>query len=122
MLERLGNVRVATIRIGRVEKAQALVITVQQEIRESLYAEGGLVRVMSYSHGPSAHGEATSFDSSAAKGHSIGCAEFLREVRNRPNAARQVRSQPCGANSVGGSCQEFSALHKASTRNQSVSG
>src|SRR5690242_2889926 len=43
-LQSIGNVWVASVRVGGIEESQALVVTVQQQVGKSLYAQLALVR------------------------------------------------------------------------------
>jgi hypothetical protein len=72
MLESFGYVRVATIRIGGVEETQAVVVTVQQETRETADAQRGLMRVVANADGSGAHSEARGLNAGAAERDGIG--------------------------------------------------
>src|SRR5581483_1243391 len=90
MLERLGNVWMTSVRIGRVEEAQTFVVTVQEKIGEALYAESSLVRVMSNSNSSCAHGKAAGLDPGVAQRDRIRCAELRFEIRHCPNTITQA--------------------------------
>jgi hypothetical protein len=79
VLERFGDMGMASVRIGSVEEAQAMVVSVEKEIGEALDAERGLMRMVSGADGAGAHGETAGLDAGAAESDCIGCGEFVRE-------------------------------------------
>ena len=79
VLEGFGNVRMASVGVGGVEEAQAMVVSVKQEIGEAFHAERGLVRMMSGADCAGAHGKAAGLDAGAAEGDGVGGGEFCCE-------------------------------------------
>src|SRR6185369_4749321 len=73
------------------------------------------MRMVTDTHGSSAHGQTARLDPRAAESDGVGGAELFAQLWDRPGPAREVRSQPCGANPVGRGCQELPAFHRAST-------
>ena len=84
MLESFGDVRVASVGVGGIEEAQAVVVSVEQEIGEAFDAESGLMRVMSGADCAGAHGEAAGLDAGAAESDRVGGGKFCwRESARR---------------------------------------
>ena len=71
MLQSFGHVRMAAIGIRSIEKSQALVMTIQQQVREALYAERSLVRVVAATDGSRSHRKTAGADSSAAENNRV---------------------------------------------------
>jgi len=117
MFEGLGDMRVAAVGISRVEEAQAVVVTIEQQVRETLEAEGGLMRMVPDANGAGAYGEAAGLDAGPAEGDGVRGAEFPRERRESKGAAREGRSTEREyAGSASGAMEEFAAFHGASLR------
>ena len=79
MLQRLGDVRMASIGVRSIEEAQPVVVAIEQQIGESFDAKRGLMRMCSRADGAGAHGEAAGFNSGAAESDGVGGGEFRRE-------------------------------------------
>ena len=77
VLESLGDVRMASVGVGGVEEAQAVIVSIEQKIGEAFDAERGLMRVMSGADGAGAHGEAAGLDAGVAERDGVGGGEFL---------------------------------------------
>jgi len=71
VFEGFGDVRMAAVRISGVEEAQAVVVAVEKQVRETLYAEGGLVRMVAGADGAGAHGEAAGLDAGLAESDGV---------------------------------------------------
>ena len=56
MLQSFSDVRVASIGVGGIEEAEAVIVSVAQEIGQALDAKRGLVRVVSGADRAGAHG------------------------------------------------------------------
>ncbi len=107
--------RVAAVGIGGVEKAQAVVVSVQEQVGETLYAEGGLVRMVAGANGAGARGEAAGLDAGLAEGHGVRGAELARERgKNQWACGKGGRMDPGGTSGAGGAMEEFAAFHGAS--------
>ncbi len=59
--------RMASVRVGGIKKAQAVVVTVTQKIGQPLDAERCLMGVMSRADGAGSHREAAGLDAGAAE-------------------------------------------------------
>src|SRR2546430_4952515 len=57
VLERFGDVRMAAVGIGGIEKEKAVVVASEQQFRQAADTEIGLVRMMADADRSSAHGE-----------------------------------------------------------------
>src|SRR5260370_32018501 len=115
MFEGLGDMRVAAVGISRGEEAQAVVVTIEQQVRETLEAEGGLMRMVPDANGAGAYGEAARLDAGLAESDGVRGAEFSRERRESKGAAREGRSgERERAGGASGSMGEFTAFSGAS--------
>ena len=108
VLESFGDVRMAAVRIGSVEKAQAVVVTVEQEARQAVDAERGLMRVVAGTDSAGAHGQARSLDAGVPERDSVGGRKFAWQCGDggeslgygaRCREARQRRRGKCGEGS-----------------------
>src|SRR3984957_10327961 len=114
MLERLGGVRMAAVRIGGVKKAQPAVVGVEQQIGQPLHAERGLMRVMPRADGSRAHGKAAGLDAGAAERDRVRSRE-LRRKRLRGNRVKDgFGREPRGSYAGSRASEEFAAMHKSS--------
>ena len=95
MLERFGYVRMASVGVGGVEEAEAVVVSVEQEIGESFDAERGLMRVMLGADSARAHGEAAGFDAGAAEGDGVRGGEFCGECLFGEGVEDGFGAEPC---------------------------
>jgi len=117
MLEGFGDVQVAAVGIGGVEEAQAVVVAIEEQVRETLESEGGLMRMVPDANGAGAYGEAARLDAGLAESDGVRGAEFSRERRESKGAAREGRSvERERAGGASGSMEEFTAFHGASLR------
>src|SRR5580698_10404784 len=94
MLQRLDNMRMTPISIRRIKKSQPVIVAIQQEIRQPLHAQRGLIGMMTGSDSARAHGETAGADSSLAQLHGIEGVDFLRQRRHyseRPVESPRVR-------------------------------
>src|SRR5260370_18864261 len=112
MFEGFRDMRVAAVRIGGVEEAQAVVVAVEEQVRQTLEAEGGLMRMVADANGASAHGQAASREAGLAEGDGVRDAEFSRERGDTKGAAREGGSVERQRTS--GAMEEFTAFHGAS--------
>ena len=80
MLQSLSDMWMASVGVGGIEKAEAVIVSVQKKIREAFHTQRGLVRVMSGADRARAHGEATGLDTGAAESHRVGGGEFCGRV------------------------------------------
>src|SRR3954471_17580139 len=111
VLERLGNVRMASIRVGGVEEAESVVVSVAQQVREALNPKCGLMRMVAGAYGSRAHGKTAGVNSSIAENDSIGSGEFPGELRHGESCRRHLRAEPGCAHSISGAGEELAALH-----------
>ena len=72
MLESFGYVRVATVAIGSIEEAQAVVVAVEKKPGETVDAERSLMRMLAGADGSGAHGEARGLNAGATERDGIG--------------------------------------------------
>src|SRR5215472_11647292 len=79
VLEGVGDMRMASVGIGSVEEAQAMVVSIQQKIREPLHSERGLMRMVIEPDGASAHGETAGLNAGAAERDRIRSCELPRK-------------------------------------------
>ncbi len=71
VFESFGDVRVAAVGIGRVKETQAVVVAVEEQVREPLKAESGLMRMVAGADGAGTHGEAAGLDAGLAEGDGV---------------------------------------------------
>src|SRR5438552_4759687 len=57
VLERFGNVRMAAVGIGGIEKEEAVVVAIEEQFRQAADTEIGLVRMMADADSASTHSE-----------------------------------------------------------------
>jgi len=112
MLEGFGDVRMTAVGIGGIEEAQAVVVSVAEEIRESFNTEGGLMRMMARAHRSRAHGEAAGFDAGAAQTDCIGRGELLAEGLISECAKDRFAREPGCSSGRGGTDEEFATTHE----------
>ena len=117
VLERLRHMRMAAIGVGSVEKTQAIVMAIEQQIGQAFHAQSGLVRVMSAADCAGPHRETTSGDSGFAQHHCVCRGELARQRRQRTHGPGQA-SRPNPRRSHSGGCpdDEVSAFHGASSK------
>src|SRR5207245_298525 len=114
VFEGFRDMRVAAVRIGGVEETQAMVVTVEEHIGETLDAEGGLMRMVAGADGAGAHGEAAGLDAGLTESHGVSGAEFSGECGESRGTAREGGSvEREGAGGASGAKEEFTALHEA---------
>src|SRR6267143_387994 len=115
VLERFGNVRMAAVGIGGIEEAQAVVVSVKEQVRETFDTERGLVRMMTAANGAGTHGETAGLDARFAEGHSVCGADLARENRKSERTPREGgRMNPGGTCSASGAMDEIATFHAAS--------
>ena len=104
--------RMASVRIRGVEEAQAVVISVEQQIAKALNAERSLVRVMSGADCASAHRQTAGLNSGRAERHDIRRGKLGREscVRERIENGSCDESQS-GSGGGSGANEKFAAAH-----------
>ena len=78
VLESFGYMRMAAIRIGGVEKAQTVVVAIEQKARQTLHAKRGLVRMMARADRARTHSQTRSLDTGVAERNGVGPGEFAR--------------------------------------------
>src|SRR4029077_20957627 len=110
-LESLGNMRVTSVGVRGVEKAQATVVTVEQKIREAFNAQRRLMRVMPNPNGASAHGEAAGLDAGAAECDSVRGGEFRGKRLGRKSAQQISGGEPCSSRRQAGVDKKFASVH-----------
>src|ERR1700751_297236 len=116
MLERFGNVRMASVGVGGVEETEAVVVSVEQEIGEALDAKSSLMRVMSGADRAGAHGEAAGLNAGAAKSDCFGGGEFLAESLLGERVEDGFGKDPGRSRGADRADEEFAATHEASRR------
>src|SRR6267143_1141952 len=115
VLERFGNVRMAAVGIGGIEEAQAVVVSVKEQVRETFDTERVLVRMMTAANGAGTHGETAGLDARFAEGHSVCGADLARENRKSERTPREGgRMNPGGTCSASGAMDEIATFHAAS--------
>src|ERR1700733_7322235 len=111
VLERFGDVRMASVGIGGVEEAEAMIVAVEEKIGEPFNAERSLVGMMAGADRAGAHGEPTGLDAGAAEGDGIGGGEFGGKRWAGESGQQIFRGEPAGAEAGGGANEEFAAMH-----------
>src|SRR5713226_3023499 len=111
MLEHLGHVSMASVGVSGVEEAQAVVVSVEQEIGEAFHAERGLMRVMFGADGAGAHGEAAGLDAGAAESDCVGGGEFRGESCVREACEYGFGAEPGRSDARCGANEEFATVH-----------
>src|SRR5215469_907660 len=114
VLEGFGDVRMASIGISRVEEAQAMVVSIQQKIREALYSERGLMRMVIEAHGAGAHSETAGLNAGAAERDRVAGCELSRKRLVCDCIEDGLGREPGCSCRSGGSDEEFSTMHEAS--------
>jgi len=115
MLEGFGDVRVTAVRVGAVEKTQAMVVAVEEQVGETFDAEGGLMRMMAGTDRASAHGEAACLYAGLAERDGVRSAEFSRERCESKRASREGGGMEReGTGCASSAMEEFAAFHGAS--------
>ena len=114
VLQRFGDVRVASVGVGGIEEAQTVIVAVQKKIGEALDAERGLVRVVSGADGAGAHGEATGLDAGAAESDGVGGGEFPRKSLVGDCLENGLGREPDRSCGGGGTDEEFATTHGSS--------
>src|ERR1043166_4220781 len=71
MLERLSNMRMASIRVSRVEETESVVIAIEQQIGESFDAKRGLVGMMSTANGSGPHRQTAGVNAGPAENDGV---------------------------------------------------
>ena len=56
--------RVAPVGIGGIKETQAMIVAIEQQSRQAINAQRGLVRVMTGAHGARTHSQSAGFDPS----------------------------------------------------------
>jgi hypothetical protein len=115
LLQRFGHVRVAAIRISRIEKAQPVIVTIAKQVGEPLEAERGLVRVVATADRARAHRQPAGLDSRLSQHNCIGSAELSRKPRKSRRAIRECgRMKPGSSGRAGCAMQKLAAFHGTS--------
>ena len=110
--EGFRDMRVAAVRISGVKEAQAMVVAVEEQVRETLDAEGGLMRMVAGADGAGAHGEAAGLDAGLTESHGVSGAEFSGECGESRGTAREGGSvEREGAGGASDAMEEFTAFH-----------
>jgi hypothetical protein len=116
MLEGFGDVRVAAVRICGVEEAQAVIVAVKKQVGETLYAEGGLMRMMAGADRAGAHSETAGLDAGLAEGDGVGSRKFARERGKSEGTQGECgRMEPRGADGASSAMEKFAAFHGTSS-------
>src|SRR5215469_4003957 len=100
MLEGLGHVGMAAIGVGGVEKTQAMVVTVQQQVGEAFDSQGGLVRMVTASYGSCAHCQSAGSNAGAAEKDCVRGTKLLRGAGRGHQAIGRGGSEPRGRHSI----------------------
>src|SRR6516164_801160 len=106
----------AAIGIGRVEKAQPLVVTVEQKRGQSRYPERRLVGVLRVAYGSRAHGQPTGLNACLAQRDGIRGGVLAGKRRVEERIQQGSAFQPDCPHPSGRTHHELSALHAASSR------
>src|SRR5207244_542841 len=106
-----SDVWMAAVGIGGVEEAQAVVVTVEKQVGETLDAQSGLVGMVAGAMGTCAHGEAAGLDASLTEGNGVRSAEFARECGERKGAPGKDGMDRCSTGGASGAMDEFAAIH-----------
>src|SRR6266849_1486962 len=115
VFEGFGDMGVAAVRISGVEEAQAVVVAIEKQVAKTLYAEGGLVRMVAGAGGAGAHGEAAGLDAGLAKGDGVRGTELAGKRRESEGAACEGGSvKRDGSGSASGAMDKIAAFHGAS--------
>src|SRR5256885_10254344 len=101
MLEGFSDMRMAAVGIGRIKKAQAVVVAVQEKFGETFDTERGLVGMMSGAHRAGAHGETAGLNAGLADRDRVRSAELAGQAGQSPEVAGHSRTEPSSACSVG---------------------
>src|SRR5579872_1809075 len=112
VLESFGDVRMASIGVGSVEEAEAMIVSVEQKIGETFDAERGLMRVVLGTNGAGAHGEAAGLDAGAAESDGVGGGEFRGESLFGDGVEDGCGTEPGCSQAGGGANEEFAATHE----------
>src|SRR5258707_14050483 len=99
----------ASIRIGSVEKSQAMVVAVQQHFRQALDSERSLMRMVPHAYRTGTYGQPAGLDSGAAKRDRVGGTELFGEGCRRPDLG--FRTKPCCSRAVCCRREKLSTLH-----------
>ena len=98
VLQCFGHMRMAPIRIRRIEEAQAIVISIQKQSGKPFQAELRLVRTTSETDRSRPHRKTARLDPGFPKNNRVRRIELLWQGRKRPDSFRQRSSaEPRGA-------------------------
>jgi hypothetical protein len=78
VFERFRHVRMTSVGVGGVEETQAMVVAIEQQGRQAINAQRGLVRVMTGAHRTRTHSQSAGFDPSLSDGDRVVRAELSR--------------------------------------------
>jgi hypothetical protein len=114
LLEGFGDVGMAAIAVGGIEEAEAVVVAIEQETRQSIDAESGLMGMMAGADCAGAHGKAAGLDAGFADSNDVGSAKFARkrfEGGGVGPLGKRGRMEPGGSRGAGGAKEKFAAFH-----------
>jgi hypothetical protein len=77
VLQRFGDMGMTAVGIGGIEEAQAVIVSVKQEIGETLNSQSRLVRMMSGADCACPDSETAGLDAGAAQRDRVGGGKFL---------------------------------------------
>ena len=89
MLQCLGHMRMAPIRVRCVKEPQSMLMAIQEQLGKSFDPERGLMRMMTRPHRTRSHGEPARLNPSAPERNSIGGGELLSQGSHGPRRRMQ---------------------------------
>src|SRR5215470_12371916 len=117
--------RMAAVRIRAVKKLQAMVVAIAKEVRQSSDAKRRLVRTMSNSRRARPHRQPACLNACTSQSNRVRSGVLLRQRGyNDSPVGKSGSGKPnrtgyaCSSGRVGGSMQEFSPFHDASSNRQ----
>src|ERR1700757_5234302 len=104
--------RMTAVRVGSVEKAQAVVITIQEQVRQALHSQRSLIGVMPGAHSARPHGEKARLNPGSTERNSFIGVEFPQERgQSQHRAAQATRDQPGRSHYPCRAQNEFATFH-----------
>src|SRR5690242_16818875 len=96
MLKRFGNVGMAAVRVRRIEKAQSVIVAVEEKAGETVNSQSGLMRVVSGADRTRAHREAAGLNAGLAERDGICSRKLARQGPQGEGKRLCATSEPSG--------------------------
>src|SRR6478752_8500039 len=106
--------RMTSVSVGGVKKPQALIVAVEQQVRQPLHAQRSLVGMVPAAHRSGSHGQTARSDAGLAQRDRVSGCELARQRRKSIDVYSPGQPLITDPGRAGCTDDEISALHDSS--------